>query len=171
MSNDDSPDRNGFERMISDEREQIHTYRRLIHQGRLGNGVSSDLHDAFAAEILSYHDTLREFRESPTIDADDFPDIEPLRSRAGRQVEVETPSKRLGKKTTFKEVPAVRELNISYLLRVSYQLDDVAQQLGFGADAAKSTPHNEADTGDLKALLEARGQDDAVEKLPRGGSR
>ena len=157
------------ESMIHRRRQRAQQTRELYYEHRLAGETPPSVQKQLALCVLEYHDVLREFRNSPAVDEEDYPDISPIRNRLGEYIEVVANSKRLGQSTTMKSLPAVIELPDHYLIRMIDQLDDLAQNLGFGAEASKSTPHNEAKREDLEALLQSRGQENAVGKLPGGG--
>jgi len=100
------------------------------------------------------------------IDDGDIPDISPIRQRLGRTTEVEAATGRRGGGVAYEERPAVDELDYWYLEDVARKLEAASKKLGFWPDA-KETVHNDRVSEDeLKALLETRGQDGAVENLP-----
>ncbi len=154
-------------RMIGKQRQRIQKYRREVQRALSSGSLSGEMHDDFAVEVLAYFDVLREFRDESSLQDAGLPDVSPIRERLGFtvQVTVDAPGfRRRGQKR--QEVPAVRELDIDHLIRLSHELDDSAQALGFGATAADTTPHGKAGRDDLKALLKTRGQDGAVSNLP-----
>jgi hypothetical protein len=155
-------------RMIGKHRQRIQEYRRRIQRLYVDREVSGQLHDDFAVEVLGYYDVLREFRNSDAIDDEDLPEIDKLRSRLGKTTTVVGESAGRGRGTKLQEVPAIREVSLDYLLRLSHELDDLAQQLGFAATPTQTTPHGKAEHSDLKGLLRARGQDEALDNLPGG---
>ena len=57
---------------------------------------------------------------------------------------------------------------IQFLERVANQLERVAKKLEFWAPAPDKTEHDQFDHGDLAHLLDQRGQDEALEKVPGG---
>lgn len=156
-------------RMIGQHRKRIQEYRLTIQRLYADLQVSGDMHDDFAVEVIGYYDVLREFRNSDALDDEDFPDIDELRSRLGETTTIVAERAGRGRGSHMKEVPAIREVSLDTLLRISHELDDLAQQLGFGANAVESTPHNKTTQDDLEALLRARGQDDALDNLPGRG--
>lgn len=161
--NDKDPQRR---RMVNEIRRHVREVRfRFIDEYRdcrLTTQTKRDL----ASAAMKYWDVLHEHRNEQILDDDDFPDIGPIRNRLGRRVQITTKSKRLGKSRTTKQVPAIDELNPEYIIQVTRELDDCSKKLGFAAATADSIPNDKASEDDLRALLEARGQTEAVEKLP-----
>jgi len=168
--NDDAPGPNRAKQLIQDRQERLEDTLDVVSHRAANLDVSPELTSELAVHILNYHRMLATYRDESAVSDDDFPDVGPIRNRLGETVEITTDSKRRGRGRTVKEVPAVEELDFRYLERVADQLEQVAKKLGFWADAATKTPHNQAAQDDLEALLGARGQDDAVANLNgRGG--
>jgi hypothetical protein len=158
-------------RMIGQHRKRIQKYRRRIQRLHADQEVSGRLHDDFVVEVIGYFDVLREFRDSTALDDDDLPDISPLRSRLGEKATIVADAPGFFERgEEYKTVPAIREVPLDTILKLSHQLDDAAQKLGFGANAVESTPHTKTTHGDLEALLRARGQGDALDNLPGGSN-
>jgi hypothetical protein len=123
--------------MIGEKRQRAAKLRDLYIRQSVDNDVSNELIKELASVCLEYWSLLREFRDEPAVDADDYPDIKPLRTRLGEKTRVKTESKQRGKGMTYEEVPAVLELDPQYLVEVTHALDDLSQKLGFGAAAAQ----------------------------------
>jgi hypothetical protein len=67
---------------------------------------------------------------------------------------------------TYEQVPAVEELNFWQLEQIAGDLEAAAKKLGFWAPAKDQTEHNEVTHNDMKGLLQARGQEQAIQNLP-----
>jgi len=104
------------------------------------------------------------------IDDGDIPDISPIRQCLGRTTEVETPTKRRGGGVAYEKRPAVDGLDYWFLEDVARQLEAASKKLGFWPDATDTVHNDRVSEGDLKALLETRGQTEAVENLPGEGN-
>ena len=156
-------------RMIYEVRRRVQAARNRFWSEGVDGSVSSDTHRELAVAALQYHDVLYEFRDESIIEEGDFPDISPIEERIGRKVQKPVKSAGLGRPVKMQAVPAVTEIPVEQLVQATEDLDDLAKKLGFGAKAAERTPHNEVDHDDLRALLDHRGQDQALEKLPGGG--
>jgi len=62
--------------------------------------------------------------------------------------------------------PVISKHHGSTLIEHSKELDSIFKELGFAAAASDTIPNDEATEGDLKGLLETRGQDEAIDNLP-----
>jgi hypothetical protein len=109
---------------------------------------------------------LSNYEDETVLDDGDIPDIDPIRDRLGHTTTVVGQRAGRGRGSQRQTVPAVDELDFWYLEGVANDLEAAAKKLGFWASAKEQTPHDDPDHDDLKALLEARGQDDAIENLP-----
>jgi len=129
-------------------------------------GLSEEMHKQLVMAAVRYYDSLLEFKSKTIVDDDDYPDMQPIRSRLGRRKEVIVPSPGVGRGPTVDSRPAVIDIPPSELYRIINELDVLAQKLGFGAKPDEKTDHSEFSHGDLAALLQNRGQSDALEKVP-----
>jgi hypothetical protein len=98
-----------------------------------------------ATVALQFWDVLYEYRDESVLSEDDFPNIEPIRSRIGEQTEVLAPSNRRGGGSRLRTVPAVNELDDWFLIELTEELDDLAKKLGFAATT-------ESGAGDIYAV-------------------
>lgn len=64
------------------------------------------------------------------------------------------------------EIPVINTVPIEAVEHVARKLDDIARELGFTEEAAEETPKSEATPDDVKHILRARGQEQALENLP-----
>jgi hypothetical protein len=124
-------------KMIGKKRQRAAKLRDAYQRRAIDDDVSDELVKELASVCLEYSSLLREFRDEPAVDADDFPDVTPIRSRLGKKTRIKTESKRRGGGMTYEEVPAVLELDPQYLVQVIHALDDLSQNLGFGGVAAQ----------------------------------
>jgi hypothetical protein len=168
MSDDDRGDPQPT-RMIYDMRRYVQQIRNRFWEEGVDGQFSPRTKRDLAAAAIQYWDMLYEFRGEHVLEEGDFPDISPVRSRIGETTEVLSQSKRRGGGVGVERAPAVSELDDWYLLELTEDLDDLAKRLGFAANAREATPHDDIDHSDLAALLEARGQDEALDKVPGGG--
>lgn len=165
MSDDDSGDPQP-KRLIYDMRARVQQIRNRFWEEGVGGQFSATTKRDLAVVAIQYWDMLYEFRDEQVLDEGDFPDITPVRSRIGKTTEVLADSPRRGGGVEVEAAPAVSELDDWYLLELTEQLDDLANRLGFAASAREATPHDDIGHDDLAALLEARGQEEALEKVP-----
>lgn len=126
-----------FQLMLEQTRQRVYRTRRLYYAETVESdgGISHDLHLELAKRVLEYDDILSEFKTADGVDPSDFPDISAVKSRLGKRTEVVAPSPRRGEKRTTRDVPAIVEVPANDLVRMTKQLDQIAQQLGFGAEA------------------------------------
>lgn len=136
----------------------------------LNNGYDASLKPSMADAIIRYWSVLYKYRDETILNEGDFPDVSPVRERIGASINrvVDAPGRRRGKTTSAE--PAVNELSGDYMVELSFELDALAKKLGFAPPATDATPHDEIGHDDLEALLQARGQDEALEKIPGGDS-
>jgi len=120
--------------------------------------------------IVSCHRVIDVMSDSNALDDDDIPDIDPIRERLNRTTKVKTASNQRGYEYTYETRPAVDGLKLGYLETQAREIETAANKLGHWASSPDRTEHNEFDHGDLAHLLEQRGQDEALEKVP-GGDR
>jgi hypothetical protein len=164
MSDEDERIQRG--QKIRDRGEFVAEIRRALWE-RGSDGVFDErLKRKLAAAAVSYYEALQIYKGETVVDDDDFPDMRPIRDRMFREKRVRTRCKRAGDGYTYKTVPAVSELNGEYIIDVTEQLDRLAKQLGFEPSARDTTPHDDIGHDDLAALLDNRGQDEALDKIP-----
>lgn len=163
MSDDGDPHRG---EKIRDRGEFVAEIRRALWERGSNGGFDEGLKRKLAAAALSYYEALQIYKDETVVDEGDFPDMSPIRDRMFREKRVRTRCKRSGDGHTYKTVPAISELNGEYVIDVTHQLDQLAKQLGFEPSARDTTPHDDIGHDDLAALLENRGQDEALDKIP-----
>jgi hypothetical protein len=107
-------------------------YNQLTHR----ETITKELHRELASRVLQYADVLRVFQDR----IDDFPNVDRVRQKMGQMepVEVEAPGDTRNR--IVEEQPAVLSIDADDLLQMTNELDDIAQQLGFGADADVEPP-------------------------------
>jgi len=169
MSDDDDGGGRRAERLIHEAREEAFAVRKLFTRQAVRGETDPETKRRLAAAAYEYWDVLYEHRDEMVLDEGDFPDIGPIESRLGQRVQMPAASARRGGGHTLRSVPAVNELDDWYLIRVTKQLDDCRKKLGFGATVREKTPHDDIGHDDLAALLDNRGQDEALDKVPGGG--
>ena len=146
-------------RMIGEKRRRVQRLRDLYYNRTIEQDVSGELVKELASVSLEYWSILREFRDLPAVDEEDLPDMAPIQSRLGQTVQVITESKRRGGGQTTQEVPAVQELDPQYLIEVTHELDDLAQLLGFGAEASADDVTDEISEEHLRNAFQPQGHE------------
>ena len=164
--NGDEPASRLPSQMIGEKRRRASKLRDMYYRQSVETDVSNELIKELASVCIEYWSVLREFRDEPAVEDEDYPDVEPIRKRLGRESERITKSSGTwDNELTYKKGPAVLELKPEYLVELTHELDDLSQILGFGAAAVKTTRHDKTNRSDLEALLKARGQDKALQNL------
>jgi len=153
-------------RMIYEIRRRVQAARNRYWADGVDSDLSSDTHRELAIAALQYHDVLYEFRDESVLGDDDWPDVEPLRERVNKTVRRREQSEVFGEPATTKEVPAVQMIPAEQLVELTESLDDLAKKLGFGANASTDVERDDFSEEDLAALVETRGQTDAIDDTP-----
>lgn len=140
-------------------------YRGMALEGRAPESFKPVL----ARACLDFAAALRKHRSETAI-KDEWDDIgetlAPIRHAVGEQVavEVEAPGRTTATRTELR--PAIRRVPFEYLVETIERLDDAAKNLGLAEAVTDETPSDEATIDDLRGLMKARGQTEAVENLP-----
>ena len=153
-------------KLIQDRQQRLESVLDIFSQQAASVELTAEMKRQIAVVIVNNHRVLSNYRDESVIDDDDIPDISPIRQRLGRETKLPAPSARRGGGQSYRQRPAVDELDYWYLEGVARQLEAASKKLGFWP-SAKDTVHNDrVAEDDLKALLETRGQSEAVENLP-----
>jgi len=168
-SYDDTPSDSRAKQLIQDRQERLEEVLDIFSQRAANVDLSPQMTREIAVHIVNYHRVLSRYEDESVLSDGDIPDISPIRNRLGRTTRVASAGAAMGYGGGYEEVPAVDELDYWYLEDVAGQLETAAKKLGFWASAKDQTPHDDPDHDDLKALLETRGQDEAIENLPGEG--
>jgi len=152
--------------IIRERLEQLELVLDLFSQHAADVNLTPTMKRRIAVVVVNNHRVLSNYEGESVIEDGDIPNISPIRQRLGRTTEVETPTKRRGGGVAYEERPAVDELDYWYLEDAARQLEAVSKKLGFWPDATDTVHNDRVSEGDLKALLETRGQTEAVENLP-----
>lgn len=124
------------ERQIREKAEYVDQIRTAMWERGVSGAFDEGMKRKLAAAAISYHDALRVYRDESVIADGDFPDIAPLKKRLFKEKNVRKRSKRPGDGYEYQRVPAISEVNGEYIIQITYELDDLAKQLGFAAEAA-----------------------------------
>lgn len=158
------------------DREIIRTARReaaaavrQFNSARAAGQVSGNVKRDLANAALNYYDTLYEYRDEGALEEEwSERGVEWLESAAMETVETEKSLPRANGSTTTVEQPLLMAVNPVEIRDAIRELNDIAKELGFAPSAREHTPSDEADMKDLRGLLKARGQTEALENLPGG---
>ena len=166
MTDEDDPGPPSAERIIQERLQRLESVLDAFSQRAAAVDLTPTMKREIAVVIVNTHRVLSNYEDESVLDDGDIPNIDPIRSRLGRTVEMPTQTNRRGGGQTFREVPAVDELDYWYLEDAGRDLESAAKKLGFWAAAKETVPNDRVAEDDLKALLESRGQDEAAENLP-----
>lgn len=141
-------------------------------QNAANEGLLREMH----AAVINYYLELRPYRnnsliseqwETATLWTDNGEPVQGLTSlRQWVTPKRATKGNKPGRGTSSEGDVEADRLPAQALLNVSLVLDDISHELGFSAPTKQATPNDEADRGDLRQLLKARGQTDAAERIP-----
>lgn len=165
-SHDDTGGDTRAKQLIQDRQERLEDALDVFTQRAAAASVSPQMKREIAIHIVNFHRVLSNYRDESVLNDGDIPDIGDIRDRLGETVHVTVDAPGIGRGQTREAVPAVDALDPWYLEAVASDLEAAAKKLGFWAPARETTPHDDPTEDDLKALLEARGQDQAAANLP-----
>jgi hypothetical protein len=145
----------------------IHDYR----DAKLNGGVPDRIVRELAQRALDFREVLHKYRNEDALDpAWDERPIHWIDDYQNETRLVEKPSSRRNSNTKTVEQPAILSVDPEALVDVIRELEDIADQLGFSAPVRSPTDHNQVDHDELAELLQLRGQDEALERVPGGES-
>ena len=158
-------DTSHFSRLIYRAQEEMDQARMLYFQQRAANAVSEQTETYLQASLMRYYAIMRRYRDESTIE-DEWPakEFQQLQDHVLSEEPVATNSAGRGSRQTVQKRPG--RVDPKQAVELSFDLDDIATELGFAASPKEVTPHTEATEDDLAALLKARGQEQALENLP-----
>lgn len=122
-----------------------------------------------ASELEKYRDMLWRYRDEGALDkpwGERSVDVDAIQDCIETTVQTERSLNRRGDASEVVEVPQVAQLSVRDLDRIAKELFDIGKELGFAAPAKDPTPNTDATHEDLSGLLQARGQDQALENFP-----
>jgi hypothetical protein len=156
-------------RVIYRTRERVQEVRNRYHRERVNGGVTDATHRELATVALQFRDVLAEYADESVVrDKWDESGVDDLEALVGqtRTVDEVAPGRTSNTQTVTK--PAVLAVPHVQIYHATKQLDSLAKELGFAASAREKTPEEEATMSDLRGLLKARGQTEAIDLLPGG---
>jgi hypothetical protein len=168
---DDEADRRP-KRIIHDHRERLQAVRGVFREEQLQGGVSEQTLLDLAAAALQYRDVLVDYRDEDALETPwDERRLDWICSLAGQTIQREESLHRSNGATTVVERPAITAVEPDRLLALTKELDAVAKELGFVAEARDGDVVDDIGTDDMHELLRVRGQDGAAERLPARAGR
>lgn len=130
-----NPDSQRSERLIYDRQAMLEEMLDVFTDRASEVDLSPAVKRKIAVHIVNYHRVLSNYHDEPILSEGDIPDISPIRNRLGQTAEVMTQTPRRGDGVTYREVPAVDELDFWYLEDTAKQLEAAAKKLGFWKSA------------------------------------
>jgi hypothetical protein len=120
-------------RLIYSMAEHVQTVRNNFWEQSINGRPNEQTKRRLAAAAVEYWDVLYEHRNESVLNEGDFPDIEPVKQRLGKQIEasIESAGRKRGNTTKLK--PAIVEVDDWYLVNLTKQLDDCRKKLGLAA--------------------------------------
>jgi len=155
-----------YGRLIREAKEAAFLSRRRLRKEQ--PAPSNEAKRATAEAIADYYDVLRDYSDERALETpwDERFDVDPD-SLLDETVQVAgSVNSRNGNAAELTTVPAAAALGARELIDISKELDAIAKELGFAAEAKQPTPNTEASKDDLMGILRARGQDQALENFP-----
>ncbi len=162
--------RQRYEKTI--EQAKVEAFRRRAAVREELPSPSVETKRRLAEALANYRDQLVDHRGDTSLKEpwdDREPDVDIVDDLLEQTVKVTSSSDWAGR-AKQQSVPAVAKLDAKHLIEIGKELDAIAKELGFGANTRDTTPEDEADLGDLRALLKSRGQTEALKNLPGSGS-
>jgi len=159
----DEPRDTPARRAIFEQRERVRRVRSQCY--RALNNDRSAPHAEMRAELMDYWDALSEFRDEVEETWEEH-GLDEIPELAQERVEVSVEKPGYGAHAERTTKPKLATVDIWTLIDYSQGLDAAANKLGFAANTPNSIPNDEPDMADLRGLLQARGQDQALENLP-----
>jgi len=167
MSDYDDDTDSGFQRLIREVKEEAFHARRRLRRELPSPSVEAKRETA--AALSDYRDVLWDYREEGVLEEawDERPvNVDEVDRYLTEQTLVEKSMNRRGHAQNSEVAPLIDDIPAQNLFAIGKELDAIAKELGFAASTRDTTPDDDADMGDLRALLKARGQTEALENLP-----
>lgn len=156
-------------RVVYDARETVQAARNEVWGELVGHGsVSPHARRQLATAAVQYWDVLKEYGDERE-DGWEEAGVDQLGELVGQTVEVAEPADGDTSATETVERPALLSVDPQQLIDITKRLDELAKELGFAAATQDRTPSDEPELSDLRGLLKARGQTEALQNLPGSG--
>jgi hypothetical protein len=163
----DEPNSTAHRRLIDEAMVQASEARREFVQARSATGVDERHRQALRNAVISYHDALKRYRQKSAVsDIWSEHQLDEIDRLTTETQTVTQPNPRVhGGATEQTEVPKLRLVRGDTLLQFLDGLDEVAAKLGFAAEVREQTPHEIGTKKDIRWLLKARDQTQALDEL------
>lgn len=164
---DDAGSEQAARRVILKRQEQAYQAQELLKEHE--PDVPPQVKREAAIKIDNFRDVLVNYHNERALEVpwgERAVDVDILGEYLSRTTIIEVSLGRRGDATVQEKVPKIAELTGWQIRRIAHELHLVAKELGFAASAKEKTPRTEATHEDLYALLQARGQEEALGNLP-----
>jgi len=156
-------------RVVYDARETVQAARNEVWGELVGRGqVSLHARRQLATAAVQYWDVLKEYGEDRSTEWEES-GVDQIGALVGETVEVPEPAPGDTNANDTVQRPALLSVDPEQLIDVTKELDTLAKELGFAAGTRDKTPSDEPELSDLRGLLKARGQTEALQNLPGSG--
>lgn len=159
----------GFDRDLLDAKREAKAAKSLLRRKMLNGNVTIEDKQTAVAAIEDLRDHCAEHKDAGCLETD-WDDREPhpekLQQYVGRTTTIERSLNRRGAPSENVTVPAIAMIDPQTIIAVGDTLDQIAKELGHSSSVREQTPHEEATREDLRGLLKARGQTEALKGLP-----
>lgn len=165
MSERDDENGRAFRRIVREAKEEAYHARRMLRRDVPDPSVETKLQVASA--LADYHDVLSDYHSENSLKTPwEQRNVDWIQTVLAEETTVKEALNRRGNAKKERRVPKAAAVEASELLDLGKRLDAIAKELGFAAAARDTTPGGDAQPEDLTNLLSARGQEDALERLP-----
>jgi hypothetical protein len=158
-------------RLIREAREEAWHARRALRRELPSPSVPAKR--SLACALADFRDLLVDHHDARALETpwDERPvDVDVVDELLTRTTTTERRLPRRGAPKQVEEVQLVATVDSRVLIEIAKELDQIALELGFAATPDQPTPEDEASMSDLRGLLKARDQSEAMDKLPDGDS-
>jgi len=166
MSDDQNDSESGFRRLVRESKEEAYHARRQLRRELPAPSMGTKLE--VAAALSDYRDVLEDYRDERSLRTPwDERDVDWIDAALAETTTIEQSVTHHNPAASRQsEVPFAATVDARELLNLGKELDAIAKELGFAAAAKDPTEGGEATEADVVNLLSARGQEDAIERLP-----
>jgi len=164
MSDDDRRPLRADEQLLESNHASLFTvFNRVIRETEHGS-CPTELHAELESEVRSNYYKLKKHDDHHAVEETwEESQLDQIPVLCARQYEVETGSKGdfgINKQNTETRI---ERAPLDYLIQWTLAIDKIIGELGLGAAVKQSIDSNDVSRDDLAALLEHRGQSDALE--------
>jgi hypothetical protein len=167
MDEDSNARGRAAEQAINEARADATAGRRLLRREQLRGGASRQTKIEAAEAAVALYDELKEHRDNTAVrERWEETRIDDLEDALGSTTYVPVDAPGDTSNQMLREVPAMQAVDAASIISIIDTLCELAVELGYGASTKDVTPSDEPELSDLRGLLKARGQTEALENLP-----